>query len=170
MYTFFNFLVSTLAIPLLLIFVLSSTFAEEIHKENASTFINALLSGSSDLITGGELFAFILLFWTIVLFVFASFNTLLFLFFDYLCCFCCDCFLGATEWTVFDPENQEANLERWGDGKIHDMDKEEEENIVKEKERKLSNRTRTIISIVIILIIIVLFVTFGSIGSKNHKQ
>ena len=88
-------------------------------------------------------------------FVVASFNTLIFLFFDYLCCCCCDCFLGAAEWTVFDPEDHEANLERWRDGKIHDMDKEEEENIVKEKERKLSNGTRGLIVVIIIIIIVV---------------
>ena len=141
-------------------------FAEELEMKNAVTLMNALTYVSKF----NRSYENIVLVSTIVLFVVASFNTFLFLFFDKLCCCCCDCFLGATEWTVFDPEEHEANLEKWGDGMIHDMDKEEEENIVKEKERKLSNRTRTIITIVVILIIIVLYVTYDSIGSNNHKQ
>ena len=122
-FTFFNFLVSALQSHLVL--VLIGDYKSEFLNEN--TLLDEILSD----------FTLIILSFTIYQF-FASFFTLLFIFYDYLCCHCCDCYLGPTKWTAFDPEDREANLERWSDGKMHDMEIEEEENIVREQEIKLS--------------------------------
>ena len=90
-YTFFNFLVSTMA-----------TFS-----------VVSVLDDDHDV--DDNLHAFIF-----ILFSIASLLTLIFLFYDNLCCYCCSCCLGAGEWTVFDPENPRTILVL-KDGEIRDM-------------------------------------------------
>ena len=77
----------------------------------------------------------------------ASFGILVFFLYDYLCFCCCNCFLGAEDWTVFDPENHEANLV-WRDGEILDKDEAGE----KEK-KKVSNCIKASLAITYIMII-----------------
>ena len=95
-YTFLNFLVSTLAI-----LTFSSAFRETPIRHGLSVILSSI-------------FYFI-----------ASLLTFIFLFYDHLCCCCCACCLGAGEWTVFDPENHQANLV-WRNREIIDQDEEED--------------------------------------------
>merc|ERR1711894_795987 len=43
--------------------------------------------------------------------------SLMFIFYDKICCCCCDCFLGAEERIVYDPSHPENKL-IWENGKI----------------------------------------------------
>ena len=123
-FTFFNFLVSALQAPLVLVFI--DVYKSEFLKAN--TLLDEIADGHYITYSFSIFQSFFV----------ASFFTLLFIFYDNLCCYCCNCYLGPTKWTALDPEDHEANLERWSDGKIHDMELEEEENIVREQEIKLS--------------------------------
>ena len=49
--------------------------------------------------------------------------TAILIFWDWLMCCCCSCWLGAGEWRVHDPDNPEANLV-WRDGRVVNLDRE----------------------------------------------
>ena len=57
--------------------------------------------------------------------------TTILIFWDWLMCCCCSCWLGEGEWRVHDPDNPEANLV-WRDGSVVNLEDDQAQDTYEE--------------------------------------